>query len=84
MEDCGRQTAPSKRTYWYRLGKTQVRRSTSLCISGTAYKDLPSFGDDKAVAGSEDQGWLGLARQRREELLHLRYNPLEDNFRVYR
>jgi len=25
----------------------------------------------KAVAGSEDQGVAGLARQRREELLHL-------------
>ncbi|MBN2136517.1 MAG: hypothetical protein JW720_01795 [Sedimentisphaerales bacterium] len=55
-----------------------------LTAEGTKYKDLEIRVMVKAVAGKEDQGGGPIWRAKDSENYYIaRWNPLEDNFRVY-
>lgn len=54
-------------------------------VEGTSYKDLDLSVRVKAVAGKEDQGGGLIWRAKdRDNYYVARYNPLEDNLRVYK
>jgi hypothetical protein len=54
-------------------------------IAGTSYKDLDLSVKLRAVAGEVDRGGGVVWRaQNRQNYYIARYNPLEDNFRVYK
>jgi hypothetical protein len=54
-------------------------------IEGTSYKDLDLSVRLKAVAGKDDQGGGVVWRAKDAKNYYIaRYNPLEDNFRVYK
>src|SRR5271165_2457821 len=54
-------------------------------IEGTSYKDLDLSVRLKAVAGKNDQGGGLVWRAKDAKNYYIaRYNPLEDNFRVYK
>jgi hypothetical protein len=54
-------------------------------VEGTSYKDIDLSVRVKAVAGKEDQGGGLVWRARDKDNYYIaRYNPLEDNFRVYK
>lgn len=68
----------------------QVAKSSSpdfnvTLISGTSYKDMDLTVKMKAVAGRIDQGGGLVWRAKDGKNYYIaRYNPLEDNFRVYK
>lgn len=54
-------------------------------VSGTSYKDVDLSVKMKAVAGDEDQGGGLVWRAKDKDNYYIaRFNPLEDNYRVYK
>jgi hypothetical protein len=54
-------------------------------LDGTSYQDLDLTVAMKAVAGEEDQGGGPVWRAKDKENYYIaRYNPLENNYRVYK
>jgi len=79
------ETAPSKPDVLAQVGKNSGSTFNIALISGTAYKDLRLSVMMKAVTGSEDQGGGLVWRVKDAKNYYIcRYNPLEDNFRVYK
>ena len=78
-------TAPSQPNA-FALIKTENRRSTfNLALAkGTSYTNVDISVRVKAISGKEDQGGGLLWRARDANNYYIaRWNPLEDNFRVY-
>src|SRR6266404_758205 len=79
------ETAPSKPNVLAQLAKNSGSTFNLTLVGGTAYKDLRLSVMMKAVAGSEDQGGGLVWRAKDAKNYYIcRYNPLEDNFRVYK
>ncbi len=79
------ETAPSKPNVLAQLAKGSGSTFNLTLISGTDYKDVDLSVKMKAIAGKEDQGG-GLAWRAKDAKNYYvaRYNPLEDNYRVYK
>lgn len=78
-------TAPSKPNVLAQLFKNSGESFNITLVSGTNYKELDISVKMKAIAGKEDQGgglvWRALDAK---SYYVARYNPLEDNYRVYK
>jgi hypothetical protein len=78
-------TAPSKPNVLAQLAKNSGSTFNLTLITGTNYKDADISVKMKAVAGDEDQGGgLVWRAQDAKNYYVARYNPLEDNYRVYK
>jgi hypothetical protein len=79
------ETAPSKPNALAQLAKNSSSTFNLTLVGGAAYKDLRLSVVMKAVAGGEDQGGGLVWRAKDAKNYYIcRYNPLEDNFRVYK
>ena len=77
--------APSKPNVLAQLAKNSGSAYNISLASGTAYGDLDLTVKMKAVAGKEDQGGGLVWRAKDKGNYYVaRFNPLEDNFRVYK
>lgn len=78
-------TAPSKPNALAQLAKNSGSTFNVTLVSGTNYKDVDVSGKMKAIAGNEDQGG-GLVWRAKDAKNYyvVRYNPLEDNYRLYK
>ncbi len=78
-------TAPSKPNVLAQLAKNDRSAFNVLLVNDTAYEDLDLSVRMHAVAGEIDQGGGLVWRARDAQNYYVaRYNPLEDNFRVYK
>ena len=78
-------TAPSKPNVMAQLAKSDRPTFNVALISGTSYKDVDISVKMKSVAGSVDQGGGVVWRAKDAKNYYIaRYNPLEDNYRVYK
>lgn len=78
-------TAPSKPNVLAQLAKTSSSTFNTTLLGGTNYKDLHLSVMIKPIAGSEDQGGGLVWRAKDAKNYYIaRWNPLEDNFRVYK
>jgi len=78
-------TAPSKPNVLAQLAKSGGSEFNVTLINGTNFKDVDVSVQMKAVAGRTDQGGGLVWRAKDGKNYYIaRYNPLEDNFRVYR
>lgn len=78
-------TAPSKPNVLAQLAKNSGSTFNVTLISGASYKDLDISVKIKAIAGKEDQGGGLIWRAKDAKNYYVaRYNPLEDNYRVYK
>ena len=81
----GDSTAPSKPNVLAQLGKNSGSTFNVCLINDTNYKDLDVSVKMKAITGKEDQGGGLLWRAKDAKNYYVaRYNPLEDNYRVYK
>ena len=79
------ETAPSKPNVLAQLAKNSGSTFNITLIKDTSYKDLRLSVWLKAIAGSEDQGGGVVWRAKDAKNYYIaRWNPLEDNFRVYK
>ena len=79
------ETAPSKPNLLAQLAKNSGSSFNLTLVGSAAYKDLRLSVMMKAVAGSEDQGGGLVWRAKDAKNYYIcRFNPLEDNFRVYK
>jgi hypothetical protein len=79
------ETAPSKSNVLAQLAKSPSATFNIALIGGTEYKDLRLSVMLKPIAGSEDQGGGLVWRAKDAKNYYIaRWNPLEDNFRVYK
>jgi hypothetical protein len=77
--------APSKPNVLAQLAKSAGPEFNVTLIGGTNLKDVDLSVQMKAVAGRSDQGGGLVWRARDGKNYYIaRYNPLEDNFRVYK
>ena len=78
-------TAPSKPNVLAQLAKNSGSTFNLTLITGTNYKDVDVSVKMKAIAGNEDQGG-GLVWRAKDirNYYVARYNPLENNYRVYK
>ena len=77
-------TAPSKPLVLAQLAKSAGATFNLTLASGTNYKDLDITVKMKAIAGSTDQGGGIVWRAKDAKNYYVaRYNPLEDNYRLY-
>jgi len=77
--------APSKPNVLAQTAKSSGSDFNVALIGGTSYKDVDLTVKMKAVAGRTDQGGGLVWRARDSKNYYIaRYNPLEDNFRVYK
>ena len=78
-------TAPSKPNVLAQTAKNSGNNFNITLVTGTSYKDVDVSVKMKAIAGDEDQGGglVWRAKDRRNYYI-ARYNPLEDNYRVYK
>jgi hypothetical protein len=77
-------TAPSKRHVLAQLAKNSGSAFNLTLASGTNYKDLDITVKMKAIAGSSDQGGGIVWRAKDAKNYYVvRYNPLENNYRLY-
>lgn len=78
-------TAPSKPNALAQLEKNPGSTFNVTLVSGTNYKDVDVSVKMKAIAGKEDQGG-GLVWRAKDAKNYyvVRYNPLEDNYRLYK
>jgi hypothetical protein len=77
-------TAPSKTNVLAQLVKSPGSAFNLTLISDTNYKDVDITVKMKAIAGSADQGGGIVWRARDAKNYYVaRYNPLEDNYRLY-
>ncbi len=66
-------------------GENEKRIFNLVLVEGTNYKDLDVSVRLKAVSGKEDQGGGLVWRAKDKDNYYIaRYNPLEDNLRVYK
>jgi len=78
-------TAPSKPNVLAQLGKNSGSTFNVCLMNDTNYKDLDVSVKMKAITGKEDQGGGLLWRAKDAKNYYgARYNPLEDNYRVYK
>jgi hypothetical protein len=78
-------TAPSKPNVLAQLAQSRGPEFNLTLIVGTSFKDVDLSVQMKAVAGRTDQGGGLVWRARDAKNYYIaRYNPLEDNFRVYK
>jgi 3-keto-disaccharide hydrolase len=79
-------TAPSKSGYALAQTAESPNAVFNLCVANdTSYKDLQIAIAFKAVKGEKDQGGGVVWRYQDANNYYIaRYNPLEDNFRVYK
>ncbi len=78
-------SAPSKPNVLAQSAKNSGSTFNVTLIGGTKYGDLRLSVRMKAVAGNEDQGGgLVWRAQDAKNYYIMRYNPLEENFRVYK
>jgi len=79
------ETAPSKPNVLAQLAKSSGSTFNLILIGGTDYKDADLSVKMKAIAGKQDQGG-GLVWQAKDAKNYYvaRYNPLEDNYRLYK
>ncbi len=77
--------APSQPNVLAQLAKNSGSTFNVTLVSGTNYKDLEISVQMKAVAGKGDQGG-GLVWRAKDAKNYyvVRYNPLEDNYRLYK
>ena len=77
--------APSKPNVFAQLGKNSGSTFNLALVTGTNYEDLEISVKMKAVGGREDQGG-GLVWRAKDKNNYyvVRFNPLEDNYRVYK
>jgi hypothetical protein len=81
----GDPTAPSKPNVLAQLAKNSGSTFNICLVNGTNYKDLDVSVKMKAIAGKEDQGGGLVWRAKDAKNYYVaRYNPLEDNYRVYK
>jgi hypothetical protein len=79
------ETAPSKPNVLAQLAESSGSTFNVTVVSGTGYKDVDLSVKMKAIAGREDQGGGLVWRAKDAKNYYVaRYNPLEDNYRVYR
>jgi hypothetical protein len=77
-------TAPSKPNVLAQLAKSPGAVFNLTLASNTNYKDLDITVKMKAIAGSSDQGGGIVWRAKDSKNYYVaRYNPLEDNYRLY-
>jgi len=78
-------TAPSPPNVLAQLAKNTGSIFNVALVSDTNYKDLDISVKMKAVAGKEDQGGGLIWRAKDAKNYYVaRYNPLEDNYRLYK
>jgi hypothetical protein len=78
-------TAPSKPNVLAQLAKSSGSTFNVTLVSGPDYRDVDLSVKMKAIAGREDQGGGLVWRAKDAKNYYVaRYNPLEDNYRVYR
>lgn len=78
-------SAPSKANVLTQTAKSEKSAYNVLLISDTNYKNLDLSVKFKAVAGEIDQGGGVVWRAKDAQNYYIcRYNPLEENFRVYK
>jgi len=81
----GDPTAPSKPNVLAQMAKNSGSAFNVCLVNGTNYKNLDVSIKMKAVAGKEDQGGGLVWRAKDAKSYYVaRYNPLEDNYRVYK
>ncbi len=79
------ETAPSKPNVLAQTAKNSDATFNIALISGTDYRDLRLSAMIKPIAGSEDQGGGLVWRAKDAKNYYIaRWNPLEDNFRMYK
>jgi hypothetical protein len=79
------QTAPSKPNVLAQLAKSAGSAFNVVLVDGKSFKDVDLSVRMKAVAGREDQGGGLVWRAKDAKNYYIvRYNPLEDNYRVYK
>lgn len=79
------QTAPSKPNVLAQLAKSSISTFNVTLISDTHYKDVDISVKMRAIAGNNDQGGGVVWRAKDAKNYYIaRYNPLEDNYRVYK
>lgn len=77
-------TAPSKAKVLAQLAKSSGSAFNLTLVKDTNYKDVDITVKMKALSGSEDQGGGIVWRARDARNYYVaRYNPLEDNYRLY-
>jgi len=78
-------TAPSKPNVLAQVAKNSGSAFNLTLVSATKYKDLDLSVEMKPFGGTEDQGG-GLVWRAKDAKNYyvVRYNPLEDNYRVYK
>jgi len=78
-------TAPSSPNVLGQLAKNSGSTFNITLVSDTNYKDLEISVKMKAIAGKEDQGGGLVWRAKDAQNYYIaRYNPLEDNYRLYK
>ena len=78
-------TAPSRPNVLAQLAKNSGSTFNLTLIADTNYKDVDLSVKMKAIAGREDQGGGLIWRAKDAKNYYVaRYNPLEDNYRVYK
>lgn len=78
-------TAPSKPHAFAQLAKSEKQVYNLALITDTSYKNLDLAVKLRAVAGEVDQGGGVVWRAKDAKNYYIcRYNPLEENFRVYK
>jgi hypothetical protein len=78
-------TAPTPPNTLAQLAKSSGSTFNLALVEGPGYKDLEISVRMKAVAGKEDQGGGIVWRAKDSKNYYVaRYNPLEDNYRVYK
>lgn len=78
-------TAPSRPKVLAQVAKNSGSTYNVVLVSDTTFRDVDLSVRMKAVAGEEDQGGGLVWRAKGAKNYYLaRYNPLEDNYRVYK
>lgn len=79
------ETAPSKGQVLAQVAKSSGPTFNVTLIADSSYRDLDFSAQMKAIAGQVDQGGGLVWRAKDKKNYYIvRYNPLEDNFRVYK
>ena len=79
------ETAPSKPNVLAQLAKSSGSKFNITLVSSTDYRDVDLSVKMKSIAGKEDQGGGLVWRAKDAKNYYVaRYNPLEDNYRVYK
>jgi hypothetical protein len=78
-------TAPSKPKVLAQTAKNSGTTFNLALVSGTSFQNVDLSVKMKAIAGGEDQGGGLVWRAKDKSNYYIaRYNPLEDNYRVYK